>query len=360
MAIDERLFNRTPRRELMTEKGYNWGEGLRRGMIGLATGKPYEEPDTTDSFEAKLALARAKGEAELSLDRKSRQLELEEKRKNRATADAEMYGTQQQPIQQPTEHPSAEQTQARPISQMTPQAPPQAAQSPQTQQQYLPVTTPVWDDDTQSYVNKTEMKKNEAYLSPEDIEANRVRDEITRSDAEDMLQTIREAKKGVEKGYFGYWGGLSSQIAPSSIPNEVLGMKIPGLSGEYGERMVWEQNLNKLLSGMVINVMTKMKQASKTGATGFGQLSNKELTVLREASTALNKGLMPEDAKHYLDQMEEIQMKFLYPEQAGGQPGVQQPQQQAPQQAPQQGGERAALMAELEQINRDLGGGVQR
>ena len=50
--------------------------------------------------------------------------------------------------------------------------------------------------------------------------------------------------------------------------------------------------------------MTKMKEASKTGATGFGQLSEKELKVLKEASTALKKIMNPKDAQRYLDKME--------------------------------------------------------
>ena len=99
--------------------------------------------------------------------------------------------------------------------------------------------------------------------------------------ASDALSTIGEVEKGIN--YFGLTGGLPS---------------IPGTP-----RAKWEANIGKLLSGKVIDVMTKMKEASKTGATGFGQLSEKELKVLQEASTALNRSLSSKDAQEILSNM---------------------------------------------------------
>ena len=63
--------------------------------------------------------------------------------------------------------------------------------------------------------------------------------------------------------------------------------------------------------------MSEMKRVSKTGATGFGQLSEKELAVLQNASTALSSDLSPEDALELLDEMERIQKKFLSGSPAG-------------------------------------------
>ena len=57
--------------------------------------------------------------------------------------------------------------------------------------------------------------------------------------------------------------------------------------------------------------MSEMKSASKTGATGFGQLSNKELGVLQDASTALKRTLSPQDADKYLTKMENAAKKVL-------------------------------------------------
>jgi hypothetical protein len=113
--------------------------------------------------------------------------------------------------------------------------------------------------------------------------------EFVRNSALDTLNTIGEIEKGM--GYFGLTGDLPS---------------IPGT-----HRVNWEANINKLLSGKIINLMTSMKEASKTGATGFGQLSEKELSVLQSASTALKRNLSSKDAQRYLDDMKVSLQKVL-------------------------------------------------
>lgn len=118
-----------------------------------------------------------------------------------------------------------------------------------------------------------------------------------KENAAENLRTIEEVKKGSK--YFGPFGNMPSIQAPSS------------LFGEYGARKNWEANVNKLLSQKVIDVMGEMKKASKTGASGFGQLSEKELAVLQGASTALKRDLNPEDALKYLDEIERIHKKVL-------------------------------------------------
>ena len=104
---------------------------------------------------------------------------------------------------------------------------------------------------------------------------------FVKESAQDALNSILEVEKGINK--FGLTGQLPS---------------FPGTP-----RATWEANVNKLLSGKIIDVMTQMKEASKTGATGFGQLSNKELSVLRESSTALKRWLPPQDAQKILNDM---------------------------------------------------------
>jgi hypothetical protein len=49
--------------------------------------------------------------------------------------------------------------------------------------------------------------------------------------------------------------------------------------------------------------MASMKNASKTGATGFGQLNQGELKVLQDGATALKKTMSWDDAKLILDDM---------------------------------------------------------
>jgi hypothetical protein len=113
-----------------------------------------------------------------------------------------------------------------------------------------------------------------------------VRSNFVKESALGSLKTIGEVEKGIN--YFGAVG------------------KVPTLNPWGYERKNWEANVNKLLSGKIIELMTTMKEASKTGATGFGQLSNKELAVLRDSATALNKGLSPTDAQGYLNDMKVI------------------------------------------------------
>lgn len=102
--------------------------------------------------------------------------------------------------------------------------------------------------------------------------------------ANDTLNTIKEVKNGIN--YFGAVGA------------------IPTLNPWDFNRIKWEKYTDKLLSQKVVDLITTMKSASKTGATGFGQLSDKEGQILREASTALNKRMSPKDASEILDTME--------------------------------------------------------
>ena len=131
--------------------------------------------------------------------------------------------------------------------------------------------------------------KKLAFEQEEKTKQNNVKTKIIRDNARDMLNTISEIEKRM--GSFGLYGNF------------------PSISGTA--RKNWESNVDKLLSQKILDVMTSMKEASKTGATGFGQLSNKELAVLIKASTALKKTLSPEDAKRYLDQMKEGFKKIL-------------------------------------------------
>lgn len=149
------------------------------------------------------------------------------------------------------------------------------------------------------YLNPLEQKKLDALEEKKQqaATAEENKSEMLRQDAEGQLAAIQEAKKG--KKYFGPMGNLPSIAAPSSVV------------GEYGQRKEWENNVNKLLSGRVIDVMNKMKQASKTGATGFGQLNKSELALIQNASNVLSKDLPPDIAEKYLNDLEPIYRKVL-------------------------------------------------
>ena len=140
--------------------------------------------------------------------------------------------------------------------------------------------------------------------------------DMIRSKAEQNLSSIAEAKKGSR--FFGIAGGLPTWASSSSLPVVGdVGSLLTGNpkdykpQGEYDERKIWENNINQLLSQKVVDLITEMKQASKTGATGFGQLTEREGAILREASTALSRDLPPEQAIHYLNEMEKINKKIL-------------------------------------------------
>lgn len=126
------------------------------------------------------------------------------------------------------------------------------------------------------------------------------------SRTQDTLDTIAEVRKGVDKGYFGLYG-----VIPA----------IPGT-----EKYTWQQNINKLLAGKMVELMTQMKEASKTGATGFGQLSEKEGQILRDASTALKRGISGQEATEILNKMEQVLNKVVNPIQNQPQQSPQLPQ----------------------------------
>ena len=142
---------------------------------------------------------------------------------------------------------------------------------------------------TKSGIKETPISK------PEDLQKMQQQKEksgFVISQARDALNTIDEVEKGI--GYFGAFGQF--------VPKEIM----PG--SEYYN---WRVNVDKLLSGKMIELMTQMKEASKTGATGFGQLSEKEGQILREASTALKRGLAPDKAQEYLNNMKTALQKVI-------------------------------------------------
>jgi tryptophan 2,3-dioxygenase len=121
------------------------------------------------------------------------------------------------------------------------------------------------------------------------------KEQLMLDSAEQTLSTIDEVEKGIR--YFGKLGG---------VPNSALGIRIG-----TAERSNWESNVDTLTNKLVFNLITQMKEASKTGATSLGSLSDTEGKRLEAAATALRRDLSPEDAKRYLEQMRESANKIL-------------------------------------------------
>lgn len=104
------------------------------------------------------------------------------------------------------------------------------------------------------------------------------------------ISTINEIKNGIK--YFGAMGD------------------VPAWPAEY-EKKNWVANYNRLKDKLVVDLMLQLKEASPTGSTGFGQLSEKEGMRLENAATALQKGMKEKDALRYLDQIEQGALKII-------------------------------------------------
>jgi len=178
-----------------------------------------------------------------------------------------------------------------------------------------------------NYVNPIEQQKLDEAERVKSAEA-----ESIRGTAEQNLSSIKEAKEGSR--FFGPMGKVPTILDPQSV----LGLN----TEHYADRKEWENNINKLLSQKVVDLIAEMKRVSKTGATGFGQLSEKEGAILREASTALSRDLPPDRAMYYLNEMEKINRKIL----SGGTQSVQ---------PNLLDNELDSIEAELAQINAQLG-----
>jgi len=125
---------------------------------------------------------------------------------------------------------------------------------------------------------------------PKDLEKKELaRDQVVGT-AKDTLFAISEVKKGLK--YFGAAG------------------VIPPWPAEYN-KINWKANLDQLKSKLILGVMNSMKQASRTGATGFGQLSEKELEQLQNAATALRENMSEEDALKQIGIIESKTKKIL-------------------------------------------------
>ena len=141
------------------------------------------------------------------------------------------------------------------------------------------------------YNAEQEPKRQEALLKAKEVET------AARQQAEEMLSTI-EKVKSMSK-YFG-WSSLKPGFPES-------------------EKRVFDKYFNNLKSKLVLNLMTTLKQASKTGSTGFGQLSEKELKILQDASTALDAGMPLSEATKILDDLSASATRLLgYSEPGGG------------------------------------------
>lgn len=79
----------------------------------------------------------------------------------------------------------------------------------------------------------------------------------------------------------------------------------------------WAKNYDFLESKNILNVLGDMKSQSRTGATGFGALNEKELAIIQNASMRLDKQLDEKTAEKYLLEMKSAFQKIIDREQNG-------------------------------------------
>lgn len=133
------------------------------------------------------------------------------------------------------------------------------------------------------------------------LEAKEAQANLAKMQAQDIYNTAGEIEKG--KDFFGPLGGdLPTWAAPSSwLP----GGKTPG------QRTNWEANLDKLRAGLSLEKINELRSAGKTGSTGMGILSDRDISLLTDAATALRRNLDPKDAMKYIQDIKDVQARLL-------------------------------------------------
>lgn len=110
--------------------------------------------------------------------------------------------------------------------------------------------------------------------------------------------------------------GRPPQLTPGA--QAIVGVRMPfGSSVPGSEAANAKAALDRLVGTQVIDLMREMKEQSRTGATGFGQLSERELALLMGATTKLTNRNMSEAA--FAEELKRIRDKvnLIYEDQAG-------------------------------------------
>ena len=99
----------------------------------------------------------------------------------------------------------------------------------------------------------------------------------------------------------------------------IVGMRMPYASAVPGSQAAdADAAVNRLTGNLVVDLMQEMKSQSRTGATGFGQLSERELAILQSAASKLTNRNMSERA--FAAELKRIRDKIqlVYQGQPGG------------------------------------------
>lgn len=103
--------------------------------------------------------------------------------------------------------------------------------------------------------------------------------------------------------------GNKDRLAGATGVTGKVGGVWTSLTGRPTDRSKLESDLTSLKSQIALMTMQALKQASKTGATGFGALSNKELEVLQSKYENLDPTLL--DDQGLLDNLKAMEQDVL-------------------------------------------------
>jgi len=155
-------------------------------------------------------------------------------------------------------------------------------------------------------IKRTRLEGEKQKLEERTQKAEDEKDKIVQQ-ANDTINTVNEIRKGMK--YFGRFGAWKSSDTLEGRIAAVGAMTGGWGQEEWKNRRGWETNIDRLTAQLGFDYMTKLKNASRTGATGLGQLSEKEGEWIRQAATALKRDISPEQASLLLDTIEKLNRK---------------------------------------------------
>jgi len=84
-------------------------------------------------------------------------------------------------------------------------------------------------------------------------------------------------------------GSKRFEVAVGPIEGRTSGMALPTKKGEKSFQI--NKEIATLLAKKALNTITEMKNASRTGATGFGAMNEKELGLIQDDIASLDTRL---------------------------------------------------------------------
>ena len=104
-------------------------------------------------------------------------------------------------------------------------------------------------------------------------------------------------------------GGKRFEVAVGPIEGRLSGMALPNKKGEKSFQI--NQEIKTLLAQKALNTITEMKNASRTGATGFGAMNEKELGLIEADIASLDPKLSDEAFEASLNRIKQRMQKVM-------------------------------------------------